>query len=754
MGKSAKGEVMTQTQRNTDAEASDIQAIYDREGDRLEDVLAWIDRQVAYMERPHMTSAGDVRAADMAVALSAARLRELRQNRPKPYFGRVDYTDDNTGEVKTAYIGYFSSGISGTPNSGRLNPPVVDRNAPIASLYYDPSGSSLKLPRQTEKDVSVYLKRMLTIEQAAIHKIEDVLRLDAPTEQRQLPTSEILDERLSAASAGVMSDAVQTIQPEQYRAIASTAKPVIIVQGAAGSGKSLIGLHRIDYILSPHSDIGTMDRPTVDRIIMFGPSPAFLQYASNLLPGLGVQGVQQSTVEQWILEQFSARVTPSRTDRVFDDLMNNRRQLRETEIEAHQFKGSMKMKRLLDGYIQRLTQEIKRYIKQRWRDLPLDLSESDFKRRIDAAFVDYPQPNVARQYVINTLAEIWARSESDSARGRRPIRRGETRYDLVSRGRRLVERALTSWPNVDFRRVYAGLMSDPDRLVELAKGDLDPEIANEISRTASNTQAGQALGLTDMAAALYLDYALNGVESKNYQHIVVDEAQDVSPLELELMRMHSVNQSFTILGDLRQSLLRYKSITNWYNLASIFDAGATSRLESRLTYRSTRQITQYTNRILQGLPARTKMPTPYTRAGERPRLIRSKSATNMNLTIAMSIQALRENDNVKSIAVLTKWRTTADKLGALLTAADIPGVTVLQADKPMESDIIVSPTILTKGLEFDAVIVANAGKNNYNETEFDRMLLYLACTRARHYLEIHWHGSRSPIVPDTARLQK
>ena len=68
------------------------------------------------------------------------------------------------------------------------------------------------------------------------------------------------------------------------------------------------------------------------------------------------------------------------------------------------------------------------------------------------------------------------------------------------------------------------------------------------------------------------------------------------------------------------------------------------------------------------------------------------------------------------------------------------------------TDLTVSPIILTKGLEFDAVIVANAAKGNFNESDFDRMLLYLACTRARHHLQIHWYGSRSPIVPDVARL--
>ena len=740
------------TQADSDNAIHDSQSDFNQEGQRLEDTLAWIDRRVIDMEKPRMTNAGDVRAADKIVEMQSDRLQELKANRPSPYFGRIDYIDDASGETKTAYIGDFNSGVSSRPES--LHPPIVHRNTPIASLYYDPSGSSLKLPRERSK-ASVHLKRMLTIRQAALLNIEDVLRLAAPSEVPRLTSSEILNEKLSDASEGELLDAVQTIQPEQYKAIAATTKPVLIVQGAAGSGKSLIGLHRMDYILSPHSDIGGWERPSVERVIMFGPSPAFLQYVSNLLPGLGVHGVRQSTVSQWLRDQFSARVTLSRNDRTFDDLMNNRRQLREAEINAHQFKGSMKMKRMLDNYARRTTQDLRRRIRSMRGGFPFGLSATEFHRKVDSAFNARSQLNAARAYLVEILAADWARNAERTRRTGRLARRGETRYDLIVEGRRQVENELRFWQRLDFRREYVGLMSNPDRILEFARsGDLDLEDTTEISQSTTATEAGQALGMTDLAAALYLDYALNGFESQRFQHVVVDEAQDVSPLELELMRMHSTNDSFTILGDLRQSLLRFKSIRTWNELTRLFERDSVSRLDSRLTYRSTRQITQYANRILQGLPKRTETPTPHTRNGERPRLVRANTATDMNLAIATAVQKIRQKDNVRSVAILTKWRETTNKIYDVLAAAGTLDVSILTAGRMIETDIVVSPTILTKGLEFDAVIVANASKNNYNETEFDRMLLYLACTRARHHLEIHWYGTRSPIVPGVERLAR
>ena len=109
-------------------------------------------------------------------------------------------------------------------------------------------------------------------------------------------------------------------------------------------------------------------------------------------------------------------------------------------------------------------------------------------------------------------------------------------------------------------------------------------------------------------------------------------------------------------------------------------------------------------------------------------------------------------DDVRSVAVLTKWRQTARDVYETLKQAGIEGITELTRDEVIQTDITVSPIILTKGLEFDVIIVANANKENFPDTEFDRMLFYVACTRARHYLEIHWYGTRSPIVPDVARL--
>ena len=729
------------TQTNDGRDAYDRHAEFRHEEQHLEAVVNSVDATIQHQKGRGSVYAGDTKAARIVKDLQDKSLAEVRAVRNRPYFGRIDYSTGVDGEIRSIYIGEFLV----RHKDPRYH--IVSRNAPIARLYYRPADGFFEV-KGTKRHGQVQLKRVLQIENARLLDFDDVLRLPAGRGVPESTSSVVLDQQLSQASEEQLSDAVQTIQPEQYEQIAATQQPVLIVQGAAGSGKSLIGLHRIDFILSPYSDIGRLSRPTAERVIMFGPTPAFLEYVSALLPSLGIQRVRQTTVSEWLLNQFSSRSTLASGDRVFSDLMSNRRQLTKPEIEAHVFKGGLTMKRLVDNYVSHLRRVIRTRVGRSTGlripgSPPLELSATALKSRVTAALRAHREPNAARRYLVDNLTDEWLRMQRT---------RETPLYRLAAEGRALAERRLIFWPHVDFRTAYIDLVSDPVKIMQYAKrGDVDSTEAREISRTAP-PGAGQALGLTDLAAALCLDYAINGFESERFEHVVVDEAQDVSPLEIKLLQMHSTNNSFTILGDLRQSILPYKSISSWRQLTDLFERESVSRLDSRLTYRSTRQITQYSKRILQGLPERTKMPIAHHRRGERPRLVRSGSAAEMRRSIAESVQRLRRLDDVRSVAILTKWRQTARDITEAFRAEGIESVDMLTEGGLVDTDVTVSPIILTKGLEFDAVIVANARRDNFNESEFDRMLLYLACTRARHHLEIHWYGVRSPIVPDVTRL--
>ncbi len=732
---------MTQQDQTQPTNSQD--AAFREEVLHLAAVVGSIDTRIQRGEHMSQFHAGTPQAAYKTKEMHEEGQRRAKSVRDRPYFGRIDYFIADEEDASTIYIGEVNL------NSDNPRYFIASRNAPIAELYYNPAGGSYA-PPAGKVSARVNLKRMLTVEEARLIDMQDVLRLAPGVSQSRALSSRALDEKLAAPSQRQLSDIVQTIQPEQYKQIASTAQPVLIVQGAAGSGKSLVGLHRIDFLLSRFSHIGNLHRPTPERTIMFGPSAAFLSYVSSLLPGLGVDRVRQVTLTSWLASQLPRGLSLSRRDRIFEDLMNNRRKLSKAEIDAHHFKTGLKMKRLLDRYVSRLRRDILNQVRgvkaiEFPGNPPLRLDGSDLQRRVADAFRVDQYPNAARRRLVNSLAETWAQSHSP---GRLP------RYEALANGRRTVERMLSPyWPLADVRSVYIGLIQSPQEVQRFARpGDIDADGAAEITKTAPR-DTGRALGLTDVPAALYLHYSLNGVDGEPFEHIVVDEAQDVSPLELALLQMHLVaGGAMTILGDLRQGILPYKSIENWSQLASLFPKEDVARVESRQTYRSTRQITQYANRILQGLPRRTETPESYGRSGATPRLSPSRSAKGMRIAIAESILRLLGLGEIGSVAVLTKWRKSAQEIEASLEEEGIGSVGLLSPEGTMQSNITVSPIVLTKGLEFDAVVIANARKDNFFDTELDRMLLYLACTRARHHLEIHWHGTRSPIVPDVSRL--
>ena len=556
------------TSLDEDRAGYDRQAEFSEEELHLQTVVGTIDATVQHRKGLGPVYAGDAKAADIVKELLDVHLEKIESVRDRPYFGRIDYSVAPEDEIRSLYIGDL--------NVDHEDPSyfIASRNAPIARLYYRPVDGFYEV-QQVQKQASVHLKRTLTIEDARLIDFDDVLRLPSAANAALSTSNRALDDRLSSSGRARLSDAVETIQPEQYEQMAATQKPVLIVQGAAGSGKSLVGLHRIDFILSPHSYIESFRRPTAERVIMFGPSSAFLKYVSGLLPGLGVHRVRQTTVRDWLLSQFSSRVTLSSRDRIFDDLMNNRRKLSQAEIEAHQFKAGPKMRRLIDSYVGHLKKGIQTRISQAEGLIvpcdpgtpPMELGATRLKGRVAESFKASPEPNLAREHLVNGLAWEWARLNP---------RRLKARSEVVAEARRKVDGSLAFiWPRLDFRVEYVELVSSAEKVMAHArKGDVDSSGAAEIVRTGrSRAPAGQALSVTDLAAALYLDYAINGYESERFEHVVVDEAQDVSPLEFVLLQMHSVNGTFTILGDLRQSALPYKSISTWNQFASLFEPG-------------------------------------------------------------------------------------------------------------------------------------------------------------------------------------
>lgn len=614
------------------------------EQEHLSSTIREIDAAAARIRQSLPSEAAHQEAAELEQKRRLAELASMEAMQSNPYFGRVVFELTDPNGPRSIYIGRHSFLRQGPYD-------VFSWQAPVARLFYRPRDGRYIINGQ-EQNAQVTLKRELTIEDSQLTAISDALRLTAPIQIEALPSrkdTRLTDESvaeydsaltrsLEATGQRELQEIVATIQPEQYSLIAETDCTVMIVQGAAGSGKSEIGLQRLAFLLAPDNQMPEGFRPQADRVLMIGPSVAFLNFVKNLLPSLETQPIAQSTLREWLLQHFSQRIRLGQNNRLFQDLMSNQPKYTKNAFAAERFKGSLEMKRTIERYVRRRQGE--------------------------------PYGHFADEY----------------------LRMVESEATLLEKG------VTASRPFVD----------------------------------------------TDLAPMLYMDHLLNGQERPRYEHVVIDEAQDVSPLEVHLLLMHSRNGWFTILGDLRQRLTPYRGVSNWQELRRVFPQGDAQRYEARLSYRSTAQITKLGNRILRRLPEQGDQPIPYAREGDPPKLHRSTTVREMYSVIAdRAVEALA---NEQTVAVLTRTSQDADYALRRLQEEDIDEAQVLRMNDVIDSGLVICPILLAKGLEFDLVLIAGVDAQSFTGSEMDNRLLYLATTRARHRLEFHWVGAPSPLI--------
>ena len=695
---------------------------FNQEVERLDDVVSDIDKQIGEIESGLPVRAAYYETADGVQYLQEATRDELQSARPRPYFGRIDLIRSEEDDDEVHYFGHL--GVAGK---------VLDWRAPIARLYYRPHETGYDV-RGRFWPTQVNLKRTLSIEDSILKSYADDLRR---THSLIIVESESLLSRTQPATGSTeLSEIVATIQPEQYQYIASTDSKVMVIQGVAGSGKSLIGLHRIAYLLSPHNQMAT--RPRADRVVIFGPSQAFLGFIKNLLPALGQHSIRQTTMRAWMLGSFSQR-RPRFESRLLGRLMSNRDQPTQLEYEAELFKGSLNMRDLLDRY----TNELRREVISELDTITVETHIGTLNlggiqvRRIARQLGDLPLNQARERFINAVIREMWNRTPFASMPNGLRLFADEVDFQVE-------EQVNNPWPAFGCEYEYHNLLSDEDRVVSLSRGVVNSDLANLLST--SLPDPGKPYEDTDLAPLLYLNYLLDGHTSQGFEHVVMDEAQDISPLEAYLVKLHSRNGMFTILGDLQQRIAPYRGVKNWREMRLVFPAADSSQFYARDSYRSTTQIIRFANRILRRIHGSTPPPILSRRQGSWPRLHKSTSAGEMYSAIAE--RALTALNDGFTVGVLT--RTSQDAKAAIkaIMLNGAQAARLLSPDAEMITNLTVGPIMLSKGLEFDVVMVAGVDASSFSGSDMDNRLLYLASTRARHFLEIHWFGAPSRLIAD------
>ncbi len=643
-----------------------------------------------------------------------------------PYFGRIDFRVSQEDTAKQYYVGTFSL----ITDDNRVL--VYDWRAPVSGMFYDDEIGhiSFKTPGGVVEG-ELTRKRQYKIENGKlVYSFDSSVKID----------DEMLQQMLASHADGRMRSIVTTIQREQNRAIRNESYKHLIVQGAAGSGKTSVALHRIAYLLFRHRDT-----ITAENIIVFSPNTVFSDYISNVLPELGEANMLQTTFESFL----SGALTTGKREKYYDlmeYLFSAREQPGyERRIASLRLKSSPAFRDALVGYARSLAArevvfpplvcagttiasgaELGRLFSYDYASLPYFARFEKLRARMDYLLDGYEAKRAAQISEAITATEGFI-DRTELKRRSRALAKQESQPARESADR---------VTNVTATRVYEAFLSELAQLLP----DVPAVEFESVARDTLETLRAHQLHYEDQIALLYLQGALGGTQkTARIRYVIVDEAQDYTPLQYECIRLYFSQASVTMLGDLDQSITPYLSLGGYEALSSLFPADQTLLLRFTKSYRSTAEIIAFAGAIL----GRNQEVDSVGRHGTTPAVIRLPDEAATHRAITEDVRALT-TQGYASIGILTETKAEAKSLHHALKDA-APVHAIFGGEEEFPRGAVVLPAYLAKGLEFDAVILANAGGGHYTH-ESERLLLYTACTRALHELKVYCVGEPSPFL--------
>ncbi len=664
-------------------------------------------------------------------ALDAKRLEKkqrLELLQKEPYFGRLDFQEDGAAAPVPLYIGK-----RGMNRADSGEPWIIDWRAPVAGLFYSFTGgdgpATYEAPDGPVRGV-VHLKRNLAIRDGTLQRVVDTYVRGA---DNLGVSDEFLLYRLGENKDNRLRDIVATIQAEQDRIIRAPADTALLIQGAAGSGKTTVALHRLAYLLYRYRE-----RMRAERMIIFAPNPMFLDYISGVLPELGVGDIRQATFADWVLEQLRHQVS------LKDDRTGRERRFavgagdatdRSGGVTAGRWKGSLAFKDLLEDALAAFERDF--------------LPDEDFTPWEGALL---PAETISNWFYTEYGHEPLARrKERLAARIRRWMEMelqacgdAALRKKLGQIGKRRLQAFLKKLHETDalsFYKLLFGAVKPPARMRWRWH-----EVASSPFAAATRIDLENGLAAyEDLAPLVWIQRRLHGDQGLKFDHVVIDEAQDVSPFQVALLRAYMREPSFTILGDLAQGIHDDRGIHRWEELAAVFPTSSAVRHDLKLSYRSTMEIIAFANRILPHTGTGLPPAQPVFRSGEDVQVVRAADARERRrLLRSFAEECARQG--MLSVAVIGRTPDDCRELWRLLAEDGVEAALIEEGQSEYRGGLSVIPVHLSKGLEFDAVLLADADATRYPATPLNAKLLYVGCTRALHRLCVLYSGRLSPLL--------
>ncbi|OAA94515.1 helicase IV [Clostridium coskatii] len=463
-----------------------------------------------------------------------------------PYFGRMDFLERGDEKTQKCYIGSFNL------INDNFDFLVYDWRAPISSMYYDYEiGKANYICPEGKIHGEITLKRQYKINNGKIEYMFDSnLNID----------DEILQGILSKSTDSKMKNIVTTIQREQNKVIRNEDYKNLIVQGPAGSGKTSIALHRIAYILYKHRD-----KIASKNIIIFSPNEIFNEYISNVLPQLGEDNMCQTTFKEYMQKVLESNFKKEDYSEMMENILAAKKEpMYPKRIMSIKYKSSMQFIDILKKYVDYTEKEDRNF-----KDIivrgKLIISSEDLQ---ELFFKDYIQLPLKRRlqkirerilFLMEPYEKDWVEKaaselkESDSYIDKIEIRNHS--ISIVKNEMKDIYSEINKMTEFDLMDIYKKLFMKLEYFsASFNTGYSEKEIAEIKSYTLENLKAGK-LNYEDQPPLLYLKGALEGIpKTSEIKYVIIDEAQDYTPLQYEIFYQLFKHANMTILGDLNQSI--------------------------------------------------------------------------------------------------------------------------------------------------------------------------------------------------------
>ena len=671
---------------------------------------------------------------------AADHLATLQRLEKKPYFARIDFQEKGAAKPESIYIGLAS--FSDQPAHFL----VYDWRAPISSVYYE--GKLGKVSYDTpvgKQEVDLTLKRQFQIKDGTIVTIFD-------TDEQV--GDQMLLEALGNHSSTKMKSIVTTIQRTQNEIIRDTKDDLLFAQGAAGSGKTAAVLQRVAWLLYRYR--GNL---TSSQVVLFSPNQLFNDYIDQVLPELGEHNMVQMTYFQFVnrrvprlhvqtlAQRFAASQTATAqkiqrlvtslhyfklTGRYAQHLGHANMRFRNIMFNGKVFVSKEKIKEIyysfnnnynlgnrLDGtkeaLIKYLNHRVSSEMRSKWVEQRIqDLS----KEEIDNLFANEP-----REF------------ESDDKEYRFLARR------IVMKAFEPIKRAINhnQWININGQFLH--LLRVTPKLTDLAEYGLTADQwQTYVDGVKEDLKQGK-ISASNITVYLYLYDLVTGRKGqRDIRYVFVDEVQDYDAYQLAYLKYRFPKAKYTLLWDLNQAIFTHaNSHSILKQLGTMFDPEKTKVVQLTKSYRSTKQITDFTKHLLVDGEAIEA----FNRNGDLPRVIVNPDAAGSVDAVVDTLQQYQQDHD--AVAIIGKTLADCTDLYQELERRNVKTTLIRTENQRLVKGPIIVPSFLAKGLEFDAVIVWNANDQQYHGDD-ERQLLYTICSRAMHALTLTVTGQPTSLL--------